>query len=193
MKAQQQPRTFFASYRFRLRALATTHDMKPEALKSLIDIALCRCDPPTESESLYALLKLAQLKIGLPEINFLFQYSALQEETQERARSRLMSYCNPAKSAGNNEMKILPTHFMPDPDAPVDALCLEAAWDSVRLSTDWTIERCAADYGVPLDVLEGLVCDRFIFRRTGQPPCPIEWFVEEANERRTAEDQSLSP
>jgi hypothetical protein len=39
MKIRQQPRTFFNCYRFRLRALAATHDMKPDALKSTIDIA----------------------------------------------------------------------------------------------------------------------------------------------------------
>jgi len=83
----------------------------------------------------------------------------------------------------------LPPRYKFDPDAPVDALCLEQAWNIVRVSTESTIEQCAAQYDVPLDVLEGLVCDRFIFRRTGQPPCPIEWFVEEANEKRTQEDQ----
>jgi hypothetical protein len=76
-----------------------------------------------------------------------------------------------------------------DPDAPVDALCLEQAWNIVQVSNDSTIKQCASQFGVPSDVLEGLVCDRFIFRRTGQATCPIEWFVQEANERRAQEDQ----
>jgi hypothetical protein len=83
----------------------------------------------------------------------------------------------------------LPPHYKFDRDAPVDALCLEQAWNFVRSVTDSSIEQCAAQYDVRLDVREGLVCDRLIFRRSGQQPCPIEWFVEAANERRTQEDQ----
>jgi len=70
-----------------------------------------------------------------------------------------------------------------DPEAPVDALCLEQAYRFVETCLNSTIAQCANQYDVPLDTLEALVCDRFIFRRAGTPPCPIEWFVEEANDR----------
>jgi hypothetical protein len=96
---------------------------------------------------------------------------------------------NSPESERDKEIESLAPRYKFDPDAPVDALCLEQAWDIVRVSTDSTIKQCAAQFDVPLDVLEGLVCDRFIFRRGGQPPCPIEWFVEAANERRGQEDQ----
>jgi hypothetical protein len=42
MKTQQQPQTFFGSYRSRLFALAAKHDVNPDALMSLIEIALNR-------------------------------------------------------------------------------------------------------------------------------------------------------
>jgi hypothetical protein len=75
MKTQRKPQTFFGSYRSRLFALAAKHDVKPDALKSLIDIAFHRCG----AQALDARLKLAQHNIGLPEINFLFQYKASQK------------------------------------------------------------------------------------------------------------------
>jgi hypothetical protein len=75
MKAQQQPQTFFGSYHSRLFALAAKHEVKPDALKSLIDIALNRCG----DQALDAQWKLAQHKIGLPEINFLFRHKASQK------------------------------------------------------------------------------------------------------------------
>jgi hypothetical protein len=96
---------------------------------------------------------------------------------------------NSPESERDKKMESLPPHYKFDSDASVDALALEQAWGIVRVSTDSTIRQCAAQFDVPLDVLEGLVCDRFIFQRTGQPPCPIEWFAEEANERRSQEDQ----
>jgi hypothetical protein len=96
---------------------------------------------------------------------------------------------NSPEPESDTEKKSLAARYKFDPDAPVDALCLEHAWDIVRVSTDSTIKQCAEQYDVPLDVLEGLVCDRFIFRRTGQATCPIEWFVQEANVRRAQEDQ----
>jgi hypothetical protein len=75
IKTQQQPRTFFGSYRSRLFPLAAKHDVKLDALKALIDIAFHRCG----AQVLDAQLKLAQLKIGLSEIKFLFQHKASQK------------------------------------------------------------------------------------------------------------------
>jgi hypothetical protein len=79
MKTNQLPCTFFGTYRSRLCALAAKHDLKTDALKSLIDVALFRCSGDAKSQSRDALSPLAQHKIGFREINFLFSYRAVQK------------------------------------------------------------------------------------------------------------------
>jgi hypothetical protein len=64
------------------------------------------------------------------------------------------------------------------PEEPVDALCLEQAYHFVEVCLVSTVKQCAVQWDVPIDILEALVCDRFIFRRTGVAPLPIEWFVK---------------
>jgi len=66
-----------------------------------------------------------------------------------------------------------------DPEAPVDALCLKQACNFVEADLECTLRQCAEQWDVPLDILEAVVCDRFIFRRSGIPECPIEWFLRE--------------
>jgi len=66
-----------------------------------------------------------------------------------------------------------------DPDAPVDALCLRKACNLVEVDLDSCMQQAAEHYGVPLDTLEEAVCDRFIFRRTGVPPCGLDLLLAE--------------
>jgi hypothetical protein len=128
--------------------------------------------------------------MGLPESNFCFSARLHRDGyKKEAADMNNPGNLNSPESERDEQKESLAPGRKFAPDTPVDALCLEQAWNIVRVSTDSTIKQCAAQFDVPLDVLEGLVCDRFIFRRTGQPPCPTEWFVEEANERRGQEDQ----
>jgi hypothetical protein len=78
MKAQAQPRTFFADYHSRLQALAASHGIELFVLE--YDIAkavwLFVPDAPAASEVRQALARLAQARIGLQELIFLFGYRA---------------------------------------------------------------------------------------------------------------------
>jgi hypothetical protein len=74
-RLRHQPYTYFDSYQCRLRALAHSHSVDPVNLKALIEDAFGKCDsPPAEQESRQAMMKLAKLKIGPKDINWLFQY-----------------------------------------------------------------------------------------------------------------------
>ncbi len=71
--------TFFDTYESRLRALAVRHHLEPAYLKGLVEDAFGTCDtPPAEQESKLALMKLAKLKIGPCEVNWLFQVHILK-------------------------------------------------------------------------------------------------------------------
>jgi hypothetical protein len=78
------PLTEFPTYTARLHALAGRHGVPPASLKALVEDAFGRCDSaPTELESKQALMKLAKLKVGPSEINWLFQYHVLPEPILE--------------------------------------------------------------------------------------------------------------
>jgi len=80
MKRMQQPCTFFSTYETRLGTLAERHNVQPATLKALIEDAYGKCDtPPAEHESRRAMMKLAQLKFGPTEINWLFGYHIERE------------------------------------------------------------------------------------------------------------------
>jgi hypothetical protein len=71
------------------------------------------------------------------------------------------------------------TGYTFDSDAPVDALCLRKACELVEVDLDCCLQQAAEHYGVPLDTLEAVVCDRFIFRRAGVPPCGLDLLLPE--------------
>jgi hypothetical protein len=74
------PQTYFATYHSRLHALAERHGVPVAAFKALIEDAFGKCDtPPAEQESKQALLKLAKMRVGPCEINWLFQYHIVRE------------------------------------------------------------------------------------------------------------------
>ena len=78
------PKTFFDSYESRLQGLAVKHDLELAVLKALIEDAFGKCDtPPAELEAKLALMKLAKLKIGPCQINWLFQYHILGRSEHE--------------------------------------------------------------------------------------------------------------
>lgn len=66
-----------------------------------------------------------------------------------------------------------------DANAPVDTLCLRKACNLVEVDLDCCLQQAADQYGVPLDTLEAVVCDRFIFRRSGVPPCGLDLLLPE--------------
>jgi hypothetical protein len=67
--------TLFPDYLSRLNALAERHEVKPATLKDLIEDAFGTCDnPPAEQEAKHAMMKLARMRVGPCEINWLFQY-----------------------------------------------------------------------------------------------------------------------
>jgi hypothetical protein len=82
----------------------------------------------------------------------------------------------------------VPSYYRFDPEAKVDALCLEQAWRFIECCFDSTLRGCAENSGVPVYVLEDFVCDRIIFRHAGVPPCPVEWYVDYANEAKRADE-----
>jgi hypothetical protein len=80
-KRQRTPLTYFASYHSRLYALAHRHGIPPSSFKALIEDAFGTCDtPPIELQAKQALMKLAKMKIGPCEINWLFQYHIVKEQ-----------------------------------------------------------------------------------------------------------------
>jgi hypothetical protein len=80
-KEKHQHRTFFPTYNSRLTALAHRHGVPVASLKGLVEDAFGKCDtPPAEQEAQSALMKLAKMKIGACEINWLFQYHIVTEE-----------------------------------------------------------------------------------------------------------------
>ena len=202
MKADQ-PRTFFVSYHCRLSALAEMHGIKPSTLKVLIEDGLRkRINRASEREIYDALVRVAALRISLRDMKFLFNRTLIVESSKNAAvevvfRKRKKHLIENAKAFEQKLPKVnppLPSRAKYRPETPVDAVLLEQAWKFIESSTVHTIESLAFDYGVPVDALEALVCDRFIFRRTGWPPCPIEEFVEYANEmKRENQPQNEGP
>jgi hypothetical protein len=194
MKSRQ--RTFFDSYHCRLAALAEMHGIKPATMRVLIEDALRKkIHCATGQEVRKALMKVAKLKINVGEIKFLFS-RVLIESSQDGTAGKLdMSpsqdfICvrhSPAEVAEKwKNMKPavappLPSRGKYHVDDPVDVEFLEKAWEHIRFQFDSTVDSMARDYGLPVDVLEGLACDRLIFRRSGVSPCPAEWFVDDIN------------
>ena len=79
-RKERQQRTYFADYGSRLRALAGRHGVPLASLKALVEDAFGKCDtPPAEREAVHAKIKLARLKIGPCELNWLFQYHIVPE------------------------------------------------------------------------------------------------------------------
>lgn len=80
-RSTMRPRsTYFPTYAARLHALARRHGVPAAALKTLVEQALGTPDaPPVEWESKLASAKLAKMKVGPDEINWLFQYHVAQE------------------------------------------------------------------------------------------------------------------
>jgi hypothetical protein len=81
MNIPAQPRTFFTDYHSRLQALAARHGIELFVLE--YDIAkafwLFVPDAPAASEARHALARLAQARIDLQELIFLFGYHATEK------------------------------------------------------------------------------------------------------------------
>ena len=91
----------------------------------------------------------------------------------QRAASRMQS-----QTEGTREL-CERTGYTFDPGATVDALCLRKACNLVEVDLDCCLQQAAEHYGVPLDTLEAVVCDRFIFRRATIPPCGLDLLLPE--------------
>lgn len=77
---RQKPNTYFDNYSSRLAALAERHNVPLAAFKALIEDAFGKCDcRPAEGEAKIALLKLAKMKVGPCELNFLFGYHVIKD------------------------------------------------------------------------------------------------------------------
>lgn len=198
MKSHQPP-TFFDSYQCRLAALAEMHGIKPSTLKVLIEDALRKkihCASGKEVRE--ALTRVAKLKISVREIKFLFNSVVIESLQEAKTEPLKVVLCqsevkipfDPTAAAEkwkNMEYKVaplLPSRAKYKRDTPVDVEMIEQAWKFIQFQFDSTVDSIASSYGLPIDLLEAYACDHFIFRRSGQAPCPVEWFLDYANEER---------
>lgn len=79
---QHRTHSNFPDYNSRLQAMAQRHGVPVASLKGLIEEAFGTADaPPAEPQANLALLKLAKMRVGPCEINWLFQYHIVPEDS----------------------------------------------------------------------------------------------------------------